>query len=69
MLTNAAMFEKEINRLISEEIERLKELLVSTPINQTGNGSITYVQGAIMALRNMDDLIGEAKIRSSQSNR
>lgn len=69
MLTNAAMFEKEINRLISEEIERLKELLVSTPINLTGNGSITYVQGAIMALRNMDDLIGEAKIRSSQSNR
>jgi hypothetical protein len=69
MLTNAAMFEKEINRLISEEIERLKELLVSTPINQTGNGSITYVQGAIMALRNMDDLIEEAKIRSSQSNR
>jgi len=44
-------------------------LLVSTPINQTGNGSITYVQGAIMALRNMDDLIEEAKIRSSQSNR
>ena len=69
MLTNAAMFEKEITRLISEEIERLKELLVSTPINQTGNGSITYVQGAIMALRNMDDLIGEAKIRSSQSTR
>jgi hypothetical protein len=69
MLTNAAMFEKEINRLISEEIERLKELLVSTPITQAGNGSITYVQGAIMALRNMDDLIGEAKIRSSQSNR
>jgi hypothetical protein len=69
MLTNAAMFEKELMRLISEEIERLKELLVNAPINQPGNGSITHLQGAIVALRNMDDLIEEAKIRSSQSNR
>jgi hypothetical protein len=69
MLTNAAMFEKELVRLISEEIERLKELLVNAPINQPGNGSITHLQGAIVALRNMDDLIEEAKIRSSQSNR
>jgi hypothetical protein len=69
MLTNAAMFEKELTQLISEEIERLKELLATTPINQPGNGSITHLQGAILALRGMDDLIGEAKIRSSQRNR
>jgi len=69
MLTNAALFEKEFRQLIFEEIERLKELLVTTPINHEGNGSIMHTQGAIMALRGMDDLIEEAKNRSSQRNR
>jgi hypothetical protein len=69
MLTNAALFEKELRNLIFEEIERLKELLVTTPINHEGNGSIMHTQGAIMALRGIEDLIDEAKTRSNQRNR
>lgn len=69
MLTNAMLFEKELRRLIDEEIERLKENMTSISANVEGNGSITFHQGAIHALRGIADLISVAKMKSDQSSR
>lgn len=69
MLTNAALFERELRRLIADEIERLKENLTTIPSNMEGVGSITFHQGAITALRGIDDLIDEAKSKSDQRSR
>jgi len=69
MLTNAALFERELKVLIAEEIERLKENLTTTPINMEGAGSITYLQGGIAALRGLDDLMEIAKTKSDQRSR
>jgi hypothetical protein len=69
MLTNAALFERELRRLLAEEIERLKENLTTIPSNVEGVGSITFHQGAISALRGIDDLIDEAKKQSDQRSR
>lgn len=69
MLTNAMLFEKELRRLIDEEIERLKENMTSIAANVEGMGSITFNQGAIYALRGITDLISVAKLNSDQSSR
>lgn len=69
MLTNAMLFEKELRRLIDEEIERLKENMTSIAANVEGMGSITFHQGAIHALRGITDLIAVAKLNSDQSSR
>jgi hypothetical protein len=69
MLTNAMLFEKELRRLISEEIDRLKENLTTTPINMHGPGGVEYLQGGIASLRVLDDLISMAKLKSDQSSR
>lgn len=67
MLTNAMLFERELRKLIDEEIERLKENLTTTPSNMEGAGSIGYLQGGIAALRAVEDLISVAKLNSDQS--
>lgn len=69
MLTNAMLFEKELRKLVDEEIERLKENMISIPANVEGTGSITFHQGAIHALRGITDLIAVAKLHSDQSSR
>lgn len=69
MLTNAALFERELKLLIAEEIERLKENLTTTPRNMEGAGSITYLQGGIASLRGLDDLMDIAKSKSDQRSR
>ena len=69
MLTNAALFERELKLLIAEEIERLKENLTTTPRNMEGVGGITGLQGGIAALRGLDDLIEIAKTKSDQRSR
>lgn len=69
MLTNAMLFEKELRKLVDEEIERLKENMISIPANVEGTGSITFHQGAIHALRGITDLIAVAKLQSDQSSR
>lgn len=69
MLTNAILFERELRRLVSEEIARLKENLTTVPEDTRGPNSISYLQGSISALRGIDDLIEEAKKRSDQSSR
>jgi hypothetical protein len=69
MLTNAALFERELKRLIADEIERLKENLTTVPVNMHGPNGVEFLQGAISALRGIDDLIDEAKKRSDQSSR
>lgn len=69
MLTNAVLFERELKRLINEEIERLKDVLTVVPINVEGPNSVTFLQGSVSALRGLEDLIDEAKRRSDQNSR
>ena len=69
MLTNAALFERELKKLIAEEIERLKENLTTTPKDVCGPGGVEYFQGGIASLRSLDDLIAVAKLNSDQSSR
>lgn len=69
MLTNAALFERELKKLIAEEIERLKENLTTAPAGVRGPGGIEYFQGGIASLRSLDDLIAVAKLNSDQSSR
>ena len=69
MLTNAALFERELKLLIAEEIERLKENLTTTPANMESVGGICYLQGGVAALRGLDDLIEIAKTKSDQRSR
>lgn len=69
MLTNAALFERELKRLVAEEIERLKENLTTVPVNMSGPNGVEFLQGAISALRGIDDLIDEAKKQSDQRSR
>lgn len=69
MLTNAALFERELKLLIAEEIERLKENLTATPENMRGVGGVVYLQGGIAALRGLGDLMEIAKTKSDQRSR
>jgi len=69
MLTNAMLFEKELRRLLDEEIERLKENLTTVPVNMHGPNGVEFLQGAIHALRGVTDLIAVAKLNSDQSSR
>jgi len=69
MLTNAMLFERELRALISNEIERLKENLTTTPTHMHGPGGVEYLQGGIASLRGLDDLIEIAKSKSDQSSR
>lgn len=69
MLTNAALFERELKILIADEIERLKENLTTTPENMRGVGGISYLQGGIASLRGLDDLMEIAKTKSDQRSR
>jgi actin-like ATPase involved in cell morphogenesis len=69
MLTNAALFERELKLLIAEEIERLKENLTTTPASMESVGGISYLQGGIAALRGLDDLMEIAKTKSDQRSR
>lgn len=69
MLTNAMLFEKELRKLVDEEIERLKENMISISASVEGIGSVTFHQGAIHALRGITDLIAVAKLNSDQSSR
>lgn len=69
MLTNAALFERELRRLVDEEIDRLKDMLTTVSLNLEGPGSAAFLQGGIATLRGIDDLIAEAKKRSDQNSR
>ena len=69
MLTNAMLFEKELRRLLDDEIERLKENLTTVPVNMHGPNGVECLQGAIHALRGVTDLIAVAKLNSDQSSR
>ena len=67
MISQAAQLEIELLRAIDREINRLKDQLALN--NFEDIGPFKYVMGQIAALKNMEDLIEEAKEHSSQRNR
>jgi len=67
MLTQAAQFEIELLRVIDREIDRLKDQLALNNFEEIG--SFKYIMGQIAALKNMEDVIEEAKEKSAQRNR
>jgi hypothetical protein len=67
MISQAAQLEIELLRVIDREINRLKDQLALN--NFEDIGPFKYIMGQIAALKNMEDLIEEAKEHSSQRNR
>lgn len=67
MQTHNSLFEKELRKAIETRID---ELHMNLEVNSYSEiGQFKYVMGQISALRQMDDLIDEAKKASDQSNR
>lgn len=67
MQTHNSLFEKELRKAIENRID---ELHMNLEVNSYSEiGQFKYVMGQISALRQMDDLIDEAKKASDQSNR
>lgn len=67
MLTIDTLLEREIHKLLKEEITRLKDQLAVNTYERTDQ--FRYVMGQIASLVAMDDLINEAKKKADQSNR
>jgi len=67
MLTQTTQIEIELKKLISIEVERLKEQLAVNMFEDVA--SFRFIMGQIAALRSMDDLISEARQRSDQRSR
>lgn len=59
MITTADLFEKELRRIIGEQIEEAKERLTGSPFDTIGG--FEHVRGEIRALRRIDEYINEAK--------
>lgn len=68
MLTNAALFERELGKLIEETINDLRGQLEIN--NYESVADFKYVMGRIAALRSvMDDLVPIARDNAEQRNR
>ena len=68
MLTNAALFERELGKLIEETIDDLRGQLEVN--NYESVAEFKYVMGRIAGLRAvMEELVPIAKERSDQRNR
>jgi hypothetical protein len=67
MLTIDTLLERELHKLLKEEITRLKDQLAVNTYERTDQ--FRYVMGKIASLVAMDDLINEAKKKADQSNR
>jgi|DEB19_MinimDraft_3_1074340.scaffolds.fasta_scaffold21770_2 hypothetical protein len=68
MLTNAALFERELGKLIEETINDLRGQLEIN--NYETVGEFRYVMGRIAALRSvMEELVPLAKDYADQRNR
>lgn len=67
MLTQTTQFEIELKKLISIEVDRLKEQLAVNVFEDVAQ--FRFIMGQIAALRSMDDLISEARQRSDQRSR
>lgn len=67
MLTIDTLLERELHKLLKEEITRLKDQLAVNTYERTDQ--FRYVMGQIASLVAMDDLINEAKKKADQSNR
>ena len=67
MQTFSTLFDRELNRIIEEEINRLKNLLSHNTYERVDE--FRYAMGKIAAYENMSSLIEEAKKSADQSNR
>jgi len=67
MQTFSTLFDRELNRIIEEEINRLKNQLSHNTYERVDE--FRYVMGQVAAYENMSSLIEEAKKSADQSNR
>lgn len=67
MQTFSTLFDRELNRIIAEEINRLKNQLAHNTYERVDE--FRYVMGQVAAYENMSSLIEEAKKSADQSNR
>lgn len=67
MQTFSTLFDRELNRIIEEEINRLKNQLAHNTYERVDE--FRFVMGQITAYENMSSLIEVAKKSADQSNR
>lgn len=67
MITNAQLFEHELNKLVKEQIGRWKENLAFNAYEDIGQ--FKFVMGQIAAFVELEELIGEAKKLTNDRNR
>lgn len=67
MLTNAQLFEYELNKLVQEQIDRWKDNLAFNAF--TDVGQFKFVMGQISAFSELQELIVAAKEASDKHNR
>lgn len=67
MLTNAQLFEYELNKLVQEQIDRLKDSLAFNAFTEVGQ--FKYVMGQIAAFAELQELIVAAKEQADKHNR
>lgn len=67
MITNAQLFEYELNKLVQERIERWKENLAFNSYQEIGQ--FRFVMGQIAAFSELKELIDEAKTLADKHNR
>jgi hypothetical protein len=67
VITNAQLFEYELNKLVQERIERWKESLAFN--SYTEIGQFRFVMGQIAAFSDLKELIDEAKTLADKHNR
>lgn len=69
MQTFNSVFQRELVKLVEEEIANEIAKLETNPFTEDGLGGLRYIQGRIAALRNIGTLLAEAAIRADQNNR
>ena len=67
MITNAQLFEYELNKLVKEQIERWKDSLAFNSYEEIGQ--FKFVMGQIAAFVELEELIAEAKKLTNDRNR
>jgi uncharacterized protein (DUF1015 family) len=67
VITNAQLFEYELNKLVQERIERWKENLAFNSYEEIGQ--FRFVMGQIAAFSELKELIDEAKTLADKHNR
>jgi hypothetical protein len=67
MITNAQLFEHELNKLVKEQVERWKDNLAFNSYQEIGQ--FRFVMGQIAAFSELAELIEEAKRLCEDRNR